>query len=148
MASLICESSDYVSAYDSITSNNSTLIGLLAPNITAMVVVADKIHPATCCGRLTAPHILGILPYHLSKMATKTIALPFAAGGGVPDDDTSRCQIIGTWYSVILIIMVPLLLLDPPLNGVGSGRRRSTRREDIFADVFTGLEGIILRILR
>ena len=141
------DTSDYVSAYDSITSHNSTLIRLFASPITGWVVVADKIHPSICCGRLTAPHILGILPYNLSKMATKTIALACAAGGGVPDDDTSRWLIIVTCHSVILIMMVPLFLTDPPLNGVGSGRRRVTRREDIFADVFTWFEWIFCPIL-
>ena len=79
-----------LSAYDSITSNNSTLMGCLACNIIARIVVADKIQRRPFAA-VALPHPTYWVGFqiNLRKMAAKAIAVALAASGEF-DDDTSR----------------------------------------------------------
>jgi hypothetical protein len=82
--------------------------------ITSRVIVTDIIYHISrrYCPCPTTAHILGILPYHLSKVATRFIW--FGCG--------TSWRLI---RSCILSIIVILLLTDKPVNGVDS--RRPTR---------------------
>jgi hypothetical protein len=108
--------------------------------ITCRVIVTDIpfpiIHDGVHLNCRTTANILGVLPYHLSKVATSAIWRC-----GTSWRFTQRAS------SGILIIMVPLLLTDKRFNCVDSRHPTSGPRDvHIFTDHFTRSEGIILSV--
>src|ERR1700719_534688 len=74
-----------------------------APSVATRIIVADDIGYACTCRCLAATHKLRSLPDHLGKVTT-----------GI------TCGRGAAW---ILTVVVPLLLIDPILGGLGSRLR-------------------------